>query len=89
VGNLKAVWTDLPDDLGDEDMVKTEFYRVFGGRWDNVLLGAEKPFDHHLYWDGYLAVTELRQSRGLLTLSDLPLLDPSGKKVFRYNIMIG
>jgi len=88
VGNLKAVWTDLPDDLEDEDMVKTEFYRVFGGRWDNVLLGSEKPFDHHRYWDGYLAVTELQQSRGL-TLSDLPLLDPSGKKVFRYNIVIG
>jgi len=86
VGNLKSVWTDLPDP-DEEASFKETFYGYFGYAWEQVLLGAEKPFAHHRYWDGYWAVTDVQPDQGL-TVSDVAGPGCDGLKPLCYNISI-
>ncbi|WP_041285007.1 hypothetical protein [Desulfoscipio gibsoniae] len=86
MGKLKAVWTDLPD-ADDEYTFKKEFNHHFGSSWDKVMLGAEKPFDQHRYWDGYFAVTDVVSSNGL-TLLDVTGAGGSGVKPLCYNVIV-
>lgn len=86
VSNLKAVWIDLPD-ADEEETFKKEFHRCFGCSWDKVMLGAEKPFDHHRYWDGYLAVAGVVPCRGL-TVLDVTGAGSDGIKPECYNVIV-
>lgn len=87
VGKLTAVWVDLPD-AGDGEFFKGDFGGFFGAPWEQVMVGAEKPFDYHRYWDGYFAVTALEDSPGL-TLADLPVSVSGHTKQLYYNIIVG
>lgn len=87
MGKLTAVWTNLPDSE-NEGLFKEEFYRFFGIRWDEVMLGAENPFDYHLYWDGYFAITEIEKIQGR-TVLDLPIMDTVSGKKLSHNVIIG
>ncbi|WP_166512610.1 hypothetical protein [Desulfallas thermosapovorans] len=86
MGNLKAVWTDLPD-VDEEITFKKEFHRCFGCGWDKVMLGAEKPFDHHRYWDGYFAVASVAPGQGL-TVLDVAVAGGDGIKPVCYNVIV-
>ncbi|WP_347490312.1 hypothetical protein [Desulfoscipio sp. XC116] len=86
MGKLKAVWTDLPD-ADDEVAFKKEFNRYFGADWDKLLLGADKPFDHHRYWDGYCAVADVLTGQ-VCTLLDVTGAGSDGVKPLCYNMLV-
>lgn len=83
VGSLGEVWTDFF--ALDEQDLKGEFSRFFGAPWDELMVGAIKPFSMHQYWDGYFAVRDMKPVAGM-TLADLagPV-----EGVPRFNILIG
>jgi len=83
VGNLGEVWMDLSA-AGREEFQR-DFARFFGAAWGLVMVGAEKPFDMHSYWDGYFAVRDIKPVNGL-TLADLA---GPGQTVTRFNIVVG
>lgn len=87
MGKLKAVWAGF-DDPDDKEDLQIEFNRYFGMLWEEVMLAADKSFDYHQYWDGYFAVTDFKLSKEL-TLWDLPEFDTEGRKISRYNIIVG
>jgi|GEM_PF-4810177 len=47
------------------------FFTIFGSRWEEVLVGAEKPFPYHRDWRAYFAVSELAGCARELFLADL------------------
>jgi len=63
VGNLAAVWTDIPDDR-DPAAIREAFRQVFGHGWDEVLVSGD-PLALYAFWDGYLGLTDLRPHAGL------------------------
>lgn len=90
VGKLSSVWLDLPGagvDLEEEEL-KDAFGRFFGAPWGRVMVGAEKPFAYHRYWDGYFAVTGLQNSPEL-TLDELTTGVDGCTKPRYYNIIVG
>jgi len=83
VGHLGEIWTDLPAKGKVE--FQRDFTDFFGAAWELVMVGAEKPFAMHSYWDGYFAVREIKPLIGL-TLDDLAW---PGQNVTRFNIVVG
>lgn len=83
VGSLEKLWTELPD--GDEEELKRHFACFFDADWQLVMVGAEKPFDIHLYWDAYFSVRKITPVSGL-TLADLAR---AGQELTRFNIVAG
>ncbi len=69
MGNFLSAWVDPPPEAGEKEY-KREFARFFGANWEDVLVGAERPFQEHMYWDGYFAVRGLKKTTGL-TLEEL------------------
>jgi len=85
VGSLAAVWTEVPA-ADDEGEFKRQFYHFFGAGWDEVMVGADRPFAHHRYWDGYFAVQSMDVVQGV-TLDDLPRSGAGGAR--RCSVIVG
>ncbi len=83
VGSLGEVWTEFPD--GDEAEFKRYFACFFNAPWQQVMVGAEKPFAMHLYWDAYFSVRKITPVSSL-TLADLTGV---GQGLTRFNIVVG
>lgn len=82
VGTLDRIWLDVPEEMDDMDTLAREFEKYFEARWEDVMVGGDRPFVYHKDWEAYFAVTGLKPVSGL-TLSGLP---PRAK---RYNIIAG
>jgi len=87
VGSLTAVWTDLPDQE-DEMRFKKEFCRIFGAPWEELMVGADKPYDFHCFWDGFLAVSSMERISGV-TVADLSTEVTGTTRQLGCNIIIG
>lgn len=83
MGSLGQIWLDVPG-VDNMETLAQEFEKIFGARWEDVMMGGDKPFVYHKDWEAYFAVAGLRPVSGL-TLSGLSRQE--GKKV--YNILIG
>ncbi|MBO8129253.1 MAG: hypothetical protein H0Z39_08670 [Peptococcaceae bacterium] len=62
---------ELPDEIPDQETLVRAFEQYFHRQWDDVLVGAGKPFAYQLAWNGYVAVSCLTSARAGLTLEDL------------------
>lgn len=81
VGSLKKIWLDVPE-AGDMEELAREFENYFGARWEDVMVGGDRPFVFHKDWEAYFAVTGLKPVSDL-TLSRLPA------EARQFNITIG
>ena len=82
VGNLGKIWMEVPEDAEDMETLAGEFKECFGVRWDDVVLGGEKPFVYHKDWEAYFSVAGLKPVSGL-KLSQLP------RQAKQFNLIIG
>lgn len=86
MGKLQAVWTGVPDD--DEQSFTLEFLHSFGLTWEKVLVGAEKTYTYHRFWDACFAVNALERVDGM-TIADLPVILGGCTAQTRCNIIVG
>lgn len=85
MGNLDAIWTDVPVDIDGLAQLKKAFAAFFGHNWADVMAGAENPYPYHRDWDAYVAVTDFILYRGP-TVPDLTGSSNPGESS-RYNII--
>ncbi|MCL6448868.1 MAG: hypothetical protein K6U04_12070 [Armatimonadetes bacterium] len=62
---------DVPEEIADQKTLAGIFFTIFGSRWNEVLVGAEKPFSYHRDWRAYFAVSDLAGCAEELFLADL------------------
>lgn len=60
VGSLKKVWLDIPEETETIESLKSAFNQYFNADWDDVVVGAEKPFGYHASYDAYFGVKDLK-----------------------------
>lgn len=65
MGNLVAIWTDVPTEVDSMEQLAEEFASYFGHPWAAVMAGAENPYQYHSYWYAYVAVANVKECRGL------------------------
>lgn len=71
MGNLAGIWTEVPEELPGMEALKELFLARFGKKWEEVMVGARKPFEYHKDWRSYLAVSNLVRCGENLLLADL------------------
>ena len=82
VGSLGKIWMEVSEDVEDMETLSGEFETFFGARWEDIMVGGDKPFVYHKDWEAYFSVTGLKPVSGL-KLSQLP---PQAKQ---FNLIIG
>ncbi|MCL6558983.1 MAG: hypothetical protein K6U74_09295 [Firmicutes bacterium] len=60
VGNLEKVWLDIPEEIETIESLKSAFNQYFNADWDEVMVGAEKPFGYHASYDACFSVKDLK-----------------------------
>ncbi|MDI6630869.1 MAG: hypothetical protein QME13_00375 [Thermoanaerobacteraceae bacterium] len=70
VGSLAKIWLGLPEDITVPEELQRAFEDYFGAEWNQVLVGAEKPFGYHAANNAYFAVEGLWPVENL-TLTEL------------------
>lgn len=71
VGSLKAVWPVEPEEFDGMTDLMDRFARYFRCRWEDAVVGGDRPFSEHRYWDAYLAVAGLAAPENTLLLPEL------------------
>ena len=71
VGNLAGIWTEVPEEPPSMEVLKELFFARFGKAWEEVMVGASRPFAYHRDWRSYLAVSHLVRYGESLLLADL------------------
>ncbi|MTI85550.1 MAG: hypothetical protein FH756_17055 [Firmicutes bacterium] len=82
VGSLGKIWMEVPEDAEDMETLSGEFAAFFGARWEDVMVGGDKPFVYHKDWEAYFSVTGLKPVSGL-KMSQLP------SRAKQFNLIIG
>lgn len=82
MGNLTGIL--VVEDFEQEEKIKDQVRQDFGLIWEQVVLGAERPFSYHIYYDVFLRVSNIRfkDAGTLLSLLSKPGFDTC-------NIIIG
>lgn len=70
VGSLAKVWLGPPENVTAPEELQGAFEDYFGAAWNQVLVGAEKPFGYHAANNAYFAVEGLCPVENL-TLTEL------------------
>ncbi|WP_027364506.1 hypothetical protein [Desulfotruncus alcoholivorax] len=86
VGNLVSVWTGVPGE--DEQLFSVDFLHFFGLTWEKVLVGSEKTYTYHRFWDACFAVDSFERVQGT-TIADLPVTPGGCTTQTRCNIIVG
>lgn len=88
MGNLANIWTEVPEEPPSMEVLKELFFARFGKAWEEVMVGASRPFAYHKDWRSYLAVSHLARCRDRLLLAEL-LAQSQGRGMQVIHVLIG
>lgn len=87
MGSLCKTWVERTDDVTDMEELAGKFEHFFGGRWQDVMVGGERPLAYHLNWEAFLAVAGLTGCAGPALSA---LVEASrGQEIVTYKVLLG